>query len=90
MDWVTVANLIITIGLPAVERLIANITNKTPVTLAEIQQLRELAGRTSQDRMKAMIVSAGMTLDDPKVQALLVLTQGIPNLVLPPVVMPPG
>lgn len=85
MDWGTIANLIISIGLPAVEKLIQNFENKTPVTVAEIQAIRDLAGRSSQDRMKAMIVAAGMTLDDPKVAALLALTQGVPNIsIVPP------
>jgi hypothetical protein len=84
MDWATIAQLIITIGLPAVQKLIQNFENKTPVTAAEIQQLMDLAGRTSQDRMKAMIVSSGLTLDDPKVQALLQLTAGVPNLTITP------
>jgi len=90
MDWATIAQLIITIGLPAVEKLIANIENKVPVTLAEIQQLRELANRTSQDRMKAMAVAAGFTLDDPRVLALLALTAGVPNIVAGPPPMPPA
>lgn len=93
MDWATIAQLIISIGLPAVEKLIANIENKTPVTLAEIQALSALASRTAQDRMKAMIVAAGFTLDDPKVAAFLKLTEGPPTIPLPspsPAPQPPG
>ena len=78
MDWTTVAQLIITIGLPAVERLISNMKNNTPVTIEEIQQLIALASRSSQDRMKAALVSAGYTLDDPRSIALLKLTAGPP------------
>ena len=90
MDWATIAQLIISIGLPAVEKLIANFENKTPVTLAEIQQLQALASRTSQDRMKAVLVAAGFTLDDPKALALLALTSGVPNIVAGPPPMPPA
>jgi hypothetical protein len=84
MGWEEIAQLIITIGLPAVEKLISNIENKVPVTLAEFQALRDEASRTAQDRIKAMAVQAGMTLNDPKVIALLALAQGPPSLVSGP------
>lgn len=83
IDWATIASLIVQIGLPAVERLIANIENKAPVTLAEFQAIRDLASRQAQDRMKAMIVAAGLTLDDPRAQALLALTAGPAGLQSP-------
>ena len=42
------------------------------------------------DRMKAVLVAAGFTLDDPKALALLALTSGVPNIVAGPPPMPPA
>lgn len=73
MDWSTVAALIISVGLPAAEKLIANWQNKEPVTLEKLAELRGLMQQTAADRLKAQASALGIPLDDPNVQSLLKL-----------------
>ncbi len=71
MDWVTIAALILQYGLPFVEKLIANWTNKTPVTPAEWAVLVALGQNTALSQMKAALTRAGIPLDDPRAIAIL-------------------
>lgn len=73
LSWGTVAQLIVSIGMPAVEKLISLWESKSAVTLAEFQSLRTQAQQTAKDRMTAMLNAAGIALDDPKAVALLAL-----------------
>ncbi len=71
MDWLTIAQLIIAVGIPAAEKIVALWESKTPVSTAEFQNLRTLTDQRAQDRMKAALVAAGIPLGDPKALALL-------------------
>jgi len=78
MDWTLVAQLIVNIGLPAAEKLIAKWENNGPVTVAEFQEVKAAATQTAADRMKVQLQAAGIALDDPKAIALLALATGSP------------
>lgn len=80
MDWATVANLIVDIGMPAVERLISLWETKQAVTSAEFANLQSLANQTAQDRMKARLTAAGIDLNSDQAKVLLGLTDAPPNL----------
>ena len=71
MDWLTVAQLIVSVGLPAVEKIIANWENKLPVTVAEIQKIRDMADQQAKDRMRLAVISAGIDPTSPQGIALL-------------------
>lgn len=71
MGWDTIAQLIITIGMPAVEKVIANWENKTPVTLAEFQNLRAAAQQTAKDRMLKTLATLGIDPASPQGVALV-------------------
>lgn len=75
MDWAVIAQLIVQVGLPAVEKIITNWQNKAPVTVEEIQALRALASQnTARARMIISLQAAGIPLDSPQAKALLALT----------------
>ncbi len=71
MNWITVAQLIVTVGLPAVERIVSNIKNDKPVTEEEFAELRKLAQQTAKDRLTLQLVNAGISLDSEQAKALL-------------------
>lgn len=75
MNWVTIANLIITAGVPATQKILDNWHNNVPVTPAEFTTVRTLATQTAQDRMKAALEKAGIPLDSAEAVALLNLAQ---------------
>lgn len=75
MDWGIIAQLIVQVGLPAVEKIIANWQNKAPVTVEEFQAVRALAVQnTARARMIYSLQAAGIPLDSPQAKALLALT----------------
>ena len=74
LTWATAAQLIITIGIPATEKIIANWTNKTPVTLEEFAKLRALSEQTASDRMRAQLVAANIDLESVEAIRLLKLS----------------
>lgn len=74
MDWATVAKLIIEVGLPATQQIIANWSNKSPVTPEEFANVRATASQTATDRLKERLVKAGIPLDSEQAKALLALT----------------
>lgn len=74
MDWATVAKLIVDIGLPAANQIVANWNNKTPVTVEEFDNVRKIANQTATDRLKERLVKAGIPLDSEQAKALLALT----------------
>lgn len=75
MDWAIIAQLIVTIGVPATQKLIEKWSNGAPVSLAEFAEVRSIAEQTATDRMKAQLVAAGIELDSAPAKALLGLTE---------------
>ena len=73
MNWETIANLVIQIGLPATEKLIALWESKAAVTLAEFQALRAQAQLNASDEMSEQLKALGIALDSPQAIALLKL-----------------
>jgi hypothetical protein len=71
MDWATIAQLIIQIGLPAVQALIKLWEGKTNVTSAQLDELIALSNRTARDRMLAALVAQGIDPASPQGQILL-------------------
>lgn len=71
MNWATIANLIVTIGLPAAEKLWNLVTTNTAPTQADWDTLKALANQTAKDRMTAQLKAAGIALDSPQAIALL-------------------
>ncbi len=75
MNWTILIPIIAQYGLPLAESLFQKWTSGTPPTQADFDQLRSLAQRSGQDRMKAQLAAAGIPLDDPKAVQLLALAQ---------------
>jgi hypothetical protein len=75
MTWITVANLIVTVGLPATEKIIAKWANGTPVTPEEFAEVRATAQTSARDRLKAQLVKAGVALDSEQAKQLLALIE---------------
>jgi hypothetical protein len=71
MDWATIAQLILQIGLPAVQALIKKWENKDNVTSAQLDELIALASRSARDRMTAALVAQGIDPASPQGQILL-------------------
>ena len=71
MDWATIANLILTIGLPAAEKLWTLVTTNTAPTAADWATLKTLGAVNAKDVMTAQLKAAGIPLTDPKAIALL-------------------
>ena len=71
MDWATIANLILTIGLPAAEKLWSLVTTNTAPTQADWDTLKKLADQKAVDLMKAQLTAAGIALDSPQGVAMI-------------------
>jgi hypothetical protein len=76
MNWAVLIPIIANYGLPLAEKLFAKWTSGNPPTAADFDELRAEASQTAVDRLKSAAVNAGFTLDDPKVQQLLILVGG--------------
>lgn len=73
MDWITLANLILTVGLPAAEKLWNLVTSGTPPTQADWDALKALASAKASDKMAAQLTAAGIALDSAQGKAMLAL-----------------
>lgn len=73
MSWIDIANLILTVGLPAAEKLWQLATTATVPTQADWNTVTVLAGQKAKDILTAQLKAAGIALDDPKAVALLAL-----------------
>jgi hypothetical protein len=78
MTWAVLLPIIAQYGIPLAEKLFQKWTSGNPPTQADFDELRAEASRTAQDEMKSVLVNAGFSLSDPKVQALLGLTAAPP------------
>jgi len=76
MNWAIVAQLIIEIGLPAAQRIVAQWEKDGAVTTEELNAIRAEADQKAVDRLRAMALQAGFELDDKRVQDLLALARG--------------
>lgn len=74
MGWEALIPIIAQYGIPLAEKLFQKWTSGTPPTQADFDELRSLAKQSANDHMKASLVRAGISLDDPKAIALLALT----------------
>lgn len=75
MDWATVAQLIITVGIPATQTIVEKWANREAVTPEEFAKVRGLANQTAQDRMKLALVNAGIDLESEPAKKLLEQTK---------------
>ena len=82
MDWITLAQLIIRLGIDGAERIYQNWQNKQEVTQADIDALRALGRTTPADLVLKGASALGLDATDPRVQAILTLA-GAPTP-LPP------
>lgn len=73
MGWDTLISLVLTHGLPLALKLYERWGDKSPVTEAEIAELRVLGAQTPQSQMRDALARAGISSDDPKAKALLAL-----------------
>ena len=60
MGWETIAGLILTQGVPFVEKLIDKWSKGTPVTVAEFAELKALANQNAHDIALKRLVAAGI------------------------------
>jgi len=74
MNWALIAQLIVSVGIPTAEKLIALWMSNAPVTGEAFQEVRAIALQTAQDRMRAALVKAGVPLDSEQAKTLLALT----------------
>lgn len=71
MDWATIANLILTIGIPASEKLWTLVTTNNAPTQADWDTLKALANVKAVDLMKSQLTAAGIALDSPQGLAMI-------------------
>lgn len=71
----TIAQLIIQFGLPVAQAIYKKLTSDTAITDTDWQELRDMASQTAEDRTKSILVAAGLSLEDPKAQAILALVK---------------
>lgn len=58
MDWLLFAQLIIQLGLPAAEKIFNKWSAGGELTAKDIQEVKDAAALTAQDRVKARLVAA--------------------------------
>ena len=75
MDWTLIIALIKEVGYPAAEAIFKKWSSAKEPTQADFDELRALIGQTSQDRMKAALVKAGIVLDSDEGRKFMELTQ---------------
>lgn len=73
MHWTAIIAIVAEYGLPVAEALFKKWTDGNPPTQADFDELRTLASRTAEDRMKAALVKQGIPLDSEQAIALLAL-----------------
>lgn len=74
MGAAEIVSLIVQVGWPAAQMLIAKAQQGGVVSAADWASLQDMINQSATDRMKLRIVAAGIPLDDPKAIALLGLT----------------
>ena len=74
MTWAALIPIIVQYGLPYAEKLWTLWSSSGVPTQSDFDALRQLASQNATDRMKANLVAAGISLEDPKAIALLALT----------------
>lgn len=75
MTWPIVAGLIVQYGIPLVDKLVSKWSAGVPVTLADWEEISAIAQQTAEDRLKAKLVEAGVSLDSEQAKALLSLAR---------------
>jgi len=71
LSWVTVANLIVSIGVPAAQKLVALWESKAQVTAAALNDLITAESQTARDRMLLTLKAQGIDPASPQGLALL-------------------
>lgn len=71
MGWDTIALLLINNALPVVESIWQKATSGAAPTQADWDELKALAKNNATDRFMLAVNRAGMSMEDPKVKALL-------------------
>lgn len=75
MDWATVANLIISVGLPAAIKIVEKWEKGDAPTAAELIELEAMTNQRAKDRMLRVLATQGIDPASPQGVALLALTQ---------------
>lgn len=73
MDLTTAANLIISVGIPAAQKIIEMFSKASLPMQAEWDALKALASTKAKDLMAAQLTAAGIALDSPQGVAMLAL-----------------
>ena len=76
MGWDVIAGLIISQGIPFVDKMITLWTNKSAVTQAEWDTLKALAQNNAKTQMLAALARAGIDPASPQGVALLTQVPG--------------
>lgn len=75
MGWLEIAKMLGNVSLEVAEKIYQKWASGNPPTQEDFKELRALASQTAEDRMKARLVAAGISLDDPFAKKLLGLTE---------------
>jgi hypothetical protein len=75
MTWAMIAQLIVQVGWPMAQTIIAKIESGAAVTGADLAELLGMAKQSATDRMSAQLTAAGIALTDPHAVALLALVK---------------
>lgn len=75
MDWKTIMDLIIAIGLPATMQIVKNWTTGVPVTEDKLNELAALTSRDAVNRMTAVLTANGIDPASPQGQAFIALVK---------------
>lgn len=75
MTWELIAQLIVQVGWPLAQEIIAKVESGAAWTPQDWAALLALAQRSASDRMSAQLTAAGIALTDPHAVALLALVK---------------
>ncbi len=73
MEWTAIINLILTVGLPAAEKLWQLASKASVPTQADWDAIKAAAKETAADKMKAQLIAAGISPDSEQGKAMLAL-----------------
>lgn len=74
MDWLTLAQLIIAVGLPAAEKIWSKWAAGQPPAPADWDELRLASSQVGKDRMLLALQAAGIDPNSPQGKTFIALT----------------
>lgn len=76
MDWLTISQLIIRVGLPAANLIWTKWQTKSEPTQKDWDELRAMANQTPESLLTQALINNNIDVNSPKAQELLALVKG--------------